>query len=111
MPGSRLLAHLRTDAMCAEDDQRPIGHLRDLIDEHGALVPQLVDHVPVVHDLVAHVHGRPVHLERQLDDLDGAVDTRAEAAGTGQQDAGRGRRHRAQGSSGLRARRAQVEHE
>ena len=50
------------------------------IDEDGAAVGQLADHVPVVDDLLAHVDRGAEVLERPLDRVDGPVDTGAVAA-------------------------------
>ena len=72
--------------MRAEDRHRPRWHLVDLIDEHGALCVQPLDHMAVMDDLVAHIDGRPVFLQGALDNLDRSFDPRAEAAGLGQHD-------------------------
>ena len=53
----------------------------ELLDEDGAALAQLLDHVLVVDDLLAHVHRRAVELERALDRLHRAVDAGAVAAG------------------------------
>jgi hypothetical protein len=85
-PPLRLLAHRRRDAVGAEDHRRVVGHLVQLVHEVGALGPQRLHDVPVVHDLLAHVDRRRADLQGQLDDVDRAIDPRAEAAGPGQHD-------------------------
>jgi hypothetical protein len=75
----------RSHAVRGEDDGLALGYLGLLLDEHGAALAQLLDHVLVVHDLLADVYRRPVQLERALDRLDRAVDARAVAAGGRQQ--------------------------
>ena len=82
----RLLPHRLRHAVRAEDHGRARRHLDQVLDEHRALAPQVLDHELVVHDLVPHVDRRAVQRERALDDLDGAVDAGAEAAGIGEQD-------------------------
>ncbi len=79
-------AHRPGHAVGAEDDRGVVGHLRELLDEHRALIGEIVHHVLVVHHLVAHVDGRTENAERPLDNLDGAIDAGAEATWIGQQD-------------------------
>ena len=75
------------DTPCAEKMTVLAGrHLVELLDEHRALLAQVVDDELVVHDLVAHVDRRAVALERALDDVDRAFDAGAEAAGVGEED-------------------------
>ena len=86
MPLLGFLAHRLRHAVGAEDHGGAIGHLVQFLDEHRAVVAQLVHHVAVVHHLVAHVDRRTVRLQRPFDDGDGAVDAGAETAGIGEQD-------------------------
>jgi hypothetical protein len=70
------------------EDHGPV--VRDfvqLVDEHGAELPQPLDDEAVVDDFVAHVDRRTEPLQRELDDLDRAVDAGAEAAGRSDEDA------------------------
>ena len=101
---ARLGRHALGHAVGGEHDQPVLGHLVQLLDEHGAQAAQLVDDVAVVDDLVADIDRRAVLAQRLLDDLDGALDAGAEAARAGEQDrerraggigqgAGLGRRH------------------
>ena len=76
----RLLAHGRGDAVRAEDHRGVVGHLVELVHEVGALGPEGLDDMPVVHDLAAHVDRRRADLEGQLHDVDGAIHAGAEAA-------------------------------
>ena len=69
--------------MRGEDDRRARRRLVLVLDEDGATLLELADHMRVVDDLLAHVHGRPIQLERALDGLDGAFDARAVAARRG----------------------------
>ena len=78
--------HRLRNAVRAEDDGRAGGHFREIVDEHGAALAQVVDDEPVVHHFVTHVDRRAVQHDRALDDLDGAVDAGAEAARIGEQD-------------------------
>ena len=65
-------------------DHRPvIGAILQLFDEHGALCPQPVDDIFVMHDLMAHIDRRAPFLQRHFDDLDGAVHPGAETARRG----------------------------
>ena len=79
-------AHRLRHAVRGEDDGASRRDLVELLDEHRALLAQVVDDELVVHDLVAHVDRRAVALERLLDDGDRAIDAGAEAAGIGEQD-------------------------
>ena len=54
----RLLAHRLRDAVRAEDHGLAVGHLGEVVDEHGAALAQALDDEAVVHDLVAHVDRR-----------------------------------------------------
>ena len=63
--------------MRGQDDDRPFGHLRLLLDEHGSFRLEVVDDVEVVHDLFADVDGRAVFGKRALDRVDGAIDSGA----------------------------------
>lgn len=78
--------HGRGDAVRAEDDVRPSGHLGHVVDEHGAALLEGGHHVDVVDDLLADVHGFAVLLERLLDRDDGPVDAGAVAARGREQD-------------------------
>src|SRR5262245_27946502 len=69
--------HALCDAVRAEDGDGALRHLRELLDENGALGLEAVHDELVVHDLMAHVDRRPVFLEGALDDLN-----RAHHAGT-----------------------------
>ena len=73
------------DPVRAEDHGGAVGDLLELLDEHRALLAQVLDHPAVVHHLVAHVDGRAEHGECALDDLDRAVDAGAEAAWVGEE--------------------------
>ena len=82
-------------AMGGEDDQPILGHLVQLLDEHGTQPAQLVHHMAVVDDLVADIDRCPVLAQGGLDHVDGALDAGAEAARPGEQDGERnGRRQR-----------------
>ena len=74
------------DAVGAEDGDRAVGDLVQLLDEPGALGGEFLHDPLVVDDLVAHIDRRPVALERLLDDLDRALDAGAEAARLGEDD-------------------------
>ena len=91
--------HRRGNAMRGEDDGGAVGHLVELVDEHGAELAQALDHVHVVHHLVAHVDRRAEHADGALDDVDGAIDAGAETAGIGEQDLHAVRRARRPSSS------------
>ena len=82
-----LLVHHRRDTVGGEHDRRTLGHLVELLDEHGSALGQRVDDVLVVHDLLADVHRRPVEVERLLDGDDRAVDAGAVAARVGEEHA------------------------
>src|SRR5690606_31725620 len=99
-------------AVGAEDHGGAVGHLVQLLHEHGAAVLELVDHVAVVDHFVAHVDRRAQAIEGTLDDLDRAVDAGTEAAGVGEDDVHGGivarwiaRKARSYGWRGLRSRR------
>ena len=51
-------------AVGREDHQPVIGHLVQLLDEHGTQRPQLIHHVAVVHDLVADIDRRAIPAQR-----------------------------------------------
>ena len=70
--------------MGTEDDNAVVGHLVQLVDEHGAPLPQVLHHELVVHHLVAHVDRRTEHVQRAVDDIDCAVHPGAKAPGIGQ---------------------------
>ena len=72
--------------MGREHDQPVLGHLVELLDEHGTQRAQLVDDVPVVDDLVADIDRRPVLAQRLLDHVDGPLDPGAESTRAGKQD-------------------------
>ena len=77
----------RRHAVGGEDRHRALGdRVVELLDEDGAALAQLLDHVLVVDDLLAHVDRGAVELERALDGLHGAVDAGAVAARRGQQE-------------------------
>src|SRR5699024_11295344 len=76
----------RGDAVGGEDHQRPLGDLVDLLDEHGALLLEPVDHELVVHDLVADVDRLVVVLQGAFDGDHGAIDSGAVAARLGKKD-------------------------
>jgi hypothetical protein len=94
----RVRVNGRGDPVGREDDGLALRDLGLLVDEHGAPLAQLLDHVLVVDDLLAHVDGRAVDVERALDGLDGPVDAGAVAARGGQQKLlGGGGGHRVRG--------------
>ena len=66
--------------MRGQDDDRSLGDLRLLLDEHGAFRLEVAHHVDVVHDLLADVDGRAVFGQRALDRVDGAIDSGAVSA-------------------------------
>src|SRR6187399_2303972 len=72
--------------MRGEDDGGAVGHLVELVDEHGAELAQSLDHVHVVHHLVPHVDRRAEQADGALDNVYGAIDSGAEATGVGEQD-------------------------
>ena len=72
--------------MRAEDGARALRHLVQFLDEDGAGIPQLVDHVLVVDDLLAHVDRRTVEIESDLHHIDRPDDTGAETARLQQKD-------------------------
>jgi len=78
--------HLLGHAVRAEDHRGAFRHLREVLDEHRAFLPQVLDHELVVHDLVAHVDRSAVQAQRTLDDFDGAIDAGTETTGVGEQD-------------------------
>ncbi|MCE3269673.1 MAG: hypothetical protein K0S57_70 [Ramlibacter sp.] len=82
----RLCLHRLADAVRGEHQRGPGRHLRQVLDEDGALGLEVVDDEGVVHDLVAHVDRAAELLEGALHDVDGAVHAGAEAARFGQQD-------------------------
>ena len=90
----RLGRHRLGHAVRREHHQRVVRHLVQLLDEHGTLAAQLVDHVAVVDDLVADVDRRPVLAQRLLDDVDRTLDPGAEAARAGEEDGQLGSAHR-----------------
>ncbi len=79
-------AHRLGDAVRGEHDRRAGRNLVQLLDEHRALVAQVVDDELVVDHFVAHVDRRAELHERLLDDRDRAVDAGAEAARIGEND-------------------------
>jgi len=72
--------------MRGEHDNASGRDFGELLDEHRALRPQVIDDEPVVHDLVPHVDRPAEFRECLFDDGDGAVDAGAEAARIGQED-------------------------
>ena len=89
--------HLRRHAVRGEHDRyaglrRRLGNLGKLVDEHGALLGEFVDDMPVVHDLPAHIHRGQIVFTRRgsvqngLHGLYRAIDTRAEPARIRQND-------------------------
>jgi len=82
-PRLGLLDHAPGDPVGAEGHDPAGRHGVGLVDEHGALGPQVLDDGAVVDDLVADVDRGPVKLERPLHHRDGAGHARAEAAWLG----------------------------
>jgi hypothetical protein len=66
--------------MGAENRDRAVRNLFQLLDEAGALGLQAVDDMAVMDDFVPHIDRRPEFLQGALDNLDGADDARTEAA-------------------------------
>ena len=97
---ARLGRHGLGHAVGREHDQPVLGHLVELLDEHGTQRAQLVDDVPVVDDLVADIDRRPILAQRHLDHVDGALDAGAEAARAGEQDGERAPGSAIKGSRG-----------
>src|SRR3546814_882907 len=62
------------------------------VDENGALLPQVLNHIAVMDNFVPHINWRAMQLERPLDNIDGAVDTGAKPPGLGQYDVDAGLR-------------------
>src|SRR5262249_20359962 len=73
-------------AVSAEDACRPLGYLVELVHEDRALLPECLDHVPVVDDLAPYVDRHTHDLEGPLDDLDRPLDARAKASRARQDD-------------------------
>ena len=90
LPGAGLLADLGRDAMGAVEEGRPLGDLRDRLDEDHAPAPEPLDDVLVVDDLVIDVDRGPEEVERALQALDRHVHPGAEASGIRQDDLHRG---------------------
>ena len=84
--GRGFRAHRLRHAMRREHDGRPLRHLVELVDEHRALLLQVVDDEFVVDDFVAHVDRRAMLRQCPLDDRDGAVDAGTKTAGVGEDD-------------------------
>jgi hypothetical protein len=74
VPAPRLFADLGGDAVRGEHDHAALGDLFGLLDEDGAALLQLADHVRVMHDLLAHVYGSTELAKGDLHGLDGPVD-------------------------------------
>ena len=74
-------------AMGGEHDVTSLRHLVQLLDEHGTLRLEILDHGAVMHDFMADIDGRAIAAQRLLDDSDRPVDAGAEAAGAGEDDA------------------------
>ena len=83
---ARLIDHRARHAVGAENGDRAVRNLAELLDEMRALGDQAVDDMAVVHDLMAHIDRRPVLLQGQLDNIDGAHHARTETARLGQDD-------------------------
>src|SRR6185437_279509 len=73
-----LVADRARDAVRTEHDGGSFGNVGELVDEHGAALPEVVDDVAIVDDLVTHVDRRAEARQRLLDDGDRAIDTGAE---------------------------------
>ena len=73
-------------AVGREYHQPVIGHLVQLLDEHGTQPTELVHHVAVVDDLVADIDRRAVPAQRFLDHVDRPLDPGAESARAGEED-------------------------
>jgi len=70
-------------AMRAENQRRACRHFVEILDEHCALLAQIVDHEFVVDDFVPYINGRAVQRYGAFDDFDGAVYTGAKTTGIG----------------------------
>ena len=80
--------------MRTEDRDRSRGDLVDFLDENGALLSEVLDHMTVVHDLVAYIDRGSEALERLLDDLDRPLHPCTKTTRLRQQDAKGGSGHR-----------------
>ena len=85
-PNLRVRVDVGSDAVGGENDDRSLGHLGLLLDEHRALRFEVAHDVQVVHDLLADVDGRAVLGQRALDRVDGTIDAGAVAAGRREED-------------------------
>ena len=61
-PRSGMIPFTRRDAMCAEDDALPLGHLVEVFDKERAFPLECFEHEPVVHDLMTHIERRTISL-------------------------------------------------
>lgn len=78
------LAYSGTDPMGAEDDDRPLGHVLNSLDEGHSPVNEPVYDVLVVHDLVIDVDRLPLEdIEKLVNDIDRHVDAGAETTWIG----------------------------
>ena len=82
--GARGIEHAQPPLLCValhylryavrrEHHDAACRHLIELVDKHGALGAQIVDHILVVHDFMPNVNRCAMHRERPLDDFDRAV--------------------------------------
>ena len=85
-PTVPLLPDFLGDAVGAENHDRPVRHLVELLHEHRALLAQGIHDVPAMDDFVTDIDRRAVGLEGQLDDVDGPVHPGTEAPRIGQND-------------------------
>ena len=85
-PGRGFRADALRNAMRREHDGRPLGNLGQFLDEHRALLLQVVDDKFVVDDFVAHIDRRAMLRQCPLHDRDGTVDTRTKTARVGEDD-------------------------
>src|ERR1039457_1619531 len=65
-----LLADRRRYPVRAENDSRALRHLRQLLYENGARLPQFIHDVAVVDDLLPHIDRRAIEVQYDLDDID-----------------------------------------
>ena len=72
--------------MRAENGRRAGRYFRQIIDEHRALAPQLLDDMAIMDDLVADIDRALCALERALDHVDRAHHPGAKAPRLGEHD-------------------------
>ena len=86
LPGLRLLADLRRDAVGGKEKIGTLGNLLQIIDEDHPFVPEMLDNPAVVDNFVVDVNRRAVKGNGLFQALDRHIHSGTKAAGGGQYD-------------------------